>query len=44
MQFVLIRQNLLKKVDLAILKSNIDKFDFDKPESVPTNLNNLKNK
>ena len=44
MQFVLIRQNLLKKVDLAILKSNIDKFDIDKPENVPTNLNNLKNK
>ena len=33
-----------EKVDLASLKSNIDKLDIDKLKSVPTNLNNLKSK
>ena len=31
-----------KKTDLANLKSDIDKLDFDKLKNVPTNLNNLK--
>ena len=33
-----------KKVDLASLKSNVDKLDIDKLKNVPTNLNNLKSK
>ena len=33
-----------KKVNLASLKSNIDKLDIAKLENVPTNLNNLKSK
>ena len=33
-----------KKVDLAILKSNVDKLDIDKLKNVPTNLSNLKSK
>ena len=33
-----------KKVDLAHLKSNVDKLDIDKLKNIPTNLNNLKNK
>ena len=33
-----------KKVDLASLKSNIDKLDIDKLKNVPTCLNNLKSK
>ena len=33
-----------KKVDLASLKSNIDKLDTDKLKNVPSNLNNLKSK
>ena len=33
-----------KIVDLAHLKSNVDKLDIDKPRNVPTNLSNLKNK
>ena len=33
-----------KKIDLANLKSNVDKLDIDKPKNVPTNLNNLKSK
>ena len=41
---MLIHQNLLKKVDLASLKSNADKLDIDKLKNVPTNLNNLKSK
>ena len=44
MQQVLIHQKLLKKVDLASLKSNVDKLDTDKLRNVPTNLSNLKNK
>ena len=31
-----------KKVDLANLKSNVDKLDIDKLKNVPTNLSNLK--
>ena len=33
-----------KKIDLANLKSNMDKLDIDKLKNVPTNLNNLKSK
>ena len=33
-----------KKVDLASLKSNVDKLDIDKWKNVPNNLNNLKSK
>ena len=32
------------KVDLANLKSNVDKLDIDKLKNVPTNLSNLKSK
>ena len=31
-----------KKIDLASLKSSVDKLDIDKLKNVPTNLNNLK--
>ena len=41
---MLIHQILLKKTDLANLKSDIEKLDFDKLKNVPTNLGNLKNK
>ena len=33
-----------KMVDLASLKSNVDKLDIDKLKKVPTNLSNLKSK
>ena len=33
-----------KKVDLASLKSNVDKLNIDKLKNVPTNSSNLKNK
>ena len=33
-----------KKVDLANLKSNVDKLDIDQLKNVPTNLINLKSK
>ena len=33
-----------KKVDLAKLKSNVDKLDTDKLKNVPTDLSNLKSK
>ena len=33
-----------KKVDLANLKSDVDKLDSDKLKNVPTNLNSLKSK
>ena len=33
-----------KKVDLASLKSEVDKLDIDKLEKVPTCLNSLKRK
>ena len=44
MHQVLIHQNLLKKVDLASLKSEVDKLDTDKFEKVATGLNCLKSK
>ena len=31
-----------KKVDLASLKSNVEKLDIDKLKIVPSNLNNFK--
>ena len=40
----MIHQNLLKKGDLANLKSNVDKLDIDKLKNVPTDLSYLKNK
>ena len=33
----------VEKVDLAHLKSNVDKLDIDKLKNVPTKLSNLKN-
>ena len=33
-----------KKVDLAKLKSDIDKLDIDKLKNLPTNLSNLESK
>ena len=33
-----------KTVDLAILKSNVDKLDIDKLKNVPNNLSSLKSK
>ena len=33
-----------KKVNLASLKSNVDKSDIDKLKNLPTNLSNLKSK
>ena len=33
-----------KKVDLANLKSDVDKLNIDKLKNVPTNLSNLKKK
>ena len=33
-----------KKVDLASLKSNVDKLDIDQLKNVPTSLSNLKSK
>ena len=33
-----------KNVDLAKLKSDIDKLDIDKLKNLPTNLNNLESK
>ena len=33
-----------KKLDLANLKSDVDKLDIDKLKNVPTNLSNLKSK
>ena len=32
----------VKKVDLASLKSNVDKLDIDKLKNLPTNVNKLK--
>ena len=34
----------VKKVDLANLKSNVDKLDNDELKNVPSNLSNLKSK
>ena len=39
---MLIHRNLLKKNDLADLKSEINKLDIDKLEKAPSSLNNLK--
>ena len=33
-----------RKIDLAHLKSNVDKLDIDKLKNVPTDLSNLKSK
>ena len=33
-----------KKVDLAILKTNVEELDNDKLKNVPTNLGSLKSK
>ena len=44
MQQVLIHQNLLKKTDLANLKSDVEKLDIHQLEKVPTNLSNLRSK
>ena len=41
---MLIRQNVLKKFDLANLKFNVDKLCNDKLKNVPPNLSNLKSK
>ena len=38
----LIHHLLLKKTDLANLKSDVDKSDIDKLKHQPTNFNNLK--
>ena len=37
-------QKLPKKVNLAHLKSNVDKLDIDKLKNVPSNLSHLKSK
>ena len=34
----------MKKIHLAILKSDIEKLDIDKLKNVPSNLSNLKSK
>ena len=44
MQQVLTHQILLKKIDSANLKSNVNKLDIHKLKNVTTNLNNLKSK
>ena len=36
------KSKFAKKVDLAILKSNVEKLGIDKLKNVPTNLSNLK--
>ena len=36
------RSKFAKRVDLASLKSNVNKLDIDKLKNVPTNLSNLK--
>ena len=38
----IVTSKFAKKVDLANLKSNVDKLDIDKLKNVPTNLNYLK--
>ena len=38
------KSSFAKKVDLASLKSNVDKLDIDKLKNVPTNLSNSKSK
>ena len=41
---MLVHHNFTKNVDLANLKSNVDKSDIDKLKNVSTNLSNLKSK
>ena len=38
----MIHHLLLKKPDLASLKSDVDKLDIDKLKTIPDDLNNLK--
>ena len=38
------KSDFAKRVDLANLKSNVDKLDIGKLKIVPTNLSNLKSK
>ena len=38
------KSKFAKKVNLASLKSNVDKFDIDELKSVPSSLSNLKRK
>ena len=38
------QQACLQKVDLASLKSSVDKLHIEKLKNIPTNLNNLKSK
>ena len=40
----MIHNTLLKKTDLANLKSNVDELDIDKLKNVPTTLTNVKSK
>ena len=42
-QQVSIHQNLLKKADLASLKSENDKLDIDELETIPVDLSKLSN-
>ena len=38
------KSKFAKKVDLANLRSNVNKLDIDKLKNVPANLSNLKSK
>ena len=38
------KSNFAKKVDLANLKSNVDKFNIDKIKNIPSGLSSLKSK
>ena len=38
------KSKFAKKVNLASLKSNVDKFDIDELKNVPSSLSNLKRK
>ena len=40
---MLLHQNMLKRFDLANLKPDVDKLDFDKLKNVPSGLTSLKN-
>ena len=44
MQQELIHHLLLKKTDLANLKSDVDKLDVDKMKNLPSGLSSLKSK
>ena len=39
---MMIHHLLLKKTDLASLKSDVDRLDIDKLKTIPDDLNNLK--